>query len=432
MHSATDPLLDAPMAERALAIVALIQQHLDALPVGYSDNPRARLQGSMCLDCGRVGNALFWAYTRPPRGEQVEAALDQAIDELGQVPSLTPSLWAGFCGTAWAVEHVEARLGLVEGNSGVGQDDAGEEEDANDDIDTALATALGAPPGSFAYDLPKGLAGFAVYALERHRRRVGRVRAIATACLERIVEHLLHMRVQTPHGRAWNIPVTALPKDRRGAHPDGAFHRGLAHGVPAVLVTLARIAASGIRTDACGEMLHEAVSWLRATDGGRPEVPSWCSGACGRAAALVLAGELLDEPAWRSAGIEMARASAERPASRLRDAGICHGTAGVAHTFHRLYQLTGDPVLADAARDWVAALLDQIELADRTNSNSLGSPNTGVLEDRFGPHTAPPGHVAQLQERGGLLRGAGGVGLVLLAAIDGEDAAWDRCLLLRA
>ncbi len=423
MHSATDPVLDALTAERARAAAARIHQHLDALPVGYSDNPRARLQGSMCLDCGRVGNALFWAYSQPPRPEPAEAALDQAIDELGQIPSLTPSLWAGFCGTAWAVEHVETRLGLVE------------EEDANDDIDTALATALGAPPGSFAYDLPKGLAGFAVYALERYRRPSERVREMAIACLERIVEHLLHMRVETPHGRSWNIPVSALPKDRQGAHPDGAFHRGLAHGVPAVVVTLARIAASGIRTDACGDMLHEAVAWLRATEGGRPEVPSWCSGACGRAAALVLAGKLLDEAAWRSVGVEMARAAAERPASRLRDAGICHGTAGVAHTFHRLYQLTGDPILADAARAWIAELLDQIEPTKRA------SPTTGVLEDRFGPHTAPPGHVAQLQERGGLLRGAAGVGLVLLAAAGDRTAdihtaetytaGWDRCLLLR-
>jgi hypothetical protein len=46
-----------------------------------------------------------------------------------------------------------------------------------------------------------------------------------------------------------------------------------------------------------------------------------------------------------------------RPARR-RGRRLCHGSAGLAHPFNRMYQMTADQTLADAARFWVERTLE--------------------------------------------------------------------------
>ena len=43
------------------------------------------------------------------------------------------------------------------------------------------------------------------------------------------------------------------------------------------------------------------------------------------------------------------------------DSGLCHGAAGVGHLFNRLYQASGDPALAEAARFWFDRALAQYQ-----------------------------------------------------------------------
>jgi len=97
----------------------------------------------------------------------------------------------------------------------------------------------------------------------------------------------------------------------------------------------------------------------------------------------------------------MGHAMAARPVetSGVRDAGICHGAAGVAHIFNRMYQATGDEVLGDAARGWIERLL------------AMADPMDGGVRDAS------------------VLMGTTGVGLVLLAATTEVEPAWDRAIL---
>jgi hypothetical protein len=97
------------------------------------------------------------------------------------------------------------------------------------------------------------------------------------------------------------------------------------------------------------------------------------------------------------------------------DANLCHGAAGVAHIFHRLYRATADRRFADAARHWFGRTL------------AMRVPGRGFAG--FRDYDGSEGGRTRWVTDPGLL-GAGGVALTLVAAVTGAEPAWDRLLLL--
>ena len=93
------------------------------------------------------------------------------------------------------------------------------------------------------------------------------------------------------------------------------------------------------------------------------------------------------------------------------DAGLCHGSAGLAHLFNRMYQMTAEPLLADAARFWVERTLELCSAA--------------LTRDASGTDAA------QAAWKGpGLLEGAAGIVLALEAACTTAEPIWDQMLLV--
>ncbi|HKG93849.1 MAG TPA: lanthionine synthetase LanC family protein, partial [Gemmatimonadaceae bacterium] len=129
----------------------------------------------------------------------------------------------------------------------------------------------------------------------------------------------------------------------------------------------------------------------------RPTRSAWCYGYPGVAAALLAAARAAGEPGWERAATELALRAARRPPDEcgVVDAGLCHGAAGLAQIYNRLWQATGDERLRRAATDWAHRALD-----------------FPVPDDP------------------GLLVGAAGVALALLATVSDVEPEWDRVLLL--
>jgi hypothetical protein len=100
--------------------------------------------------------------------------------------------------------------------------------------------------------------------------------------------------------------------------------------------------------------------------------------------------------------------------SGVMDCGLCHGAAGAAHMFNRLFQSTGEPVFKEASQKWFRHLL------------RMRSP-AGV-GGFFAVQTAA-GRITAVAESG-LLLGAAGVALTLLAAATNIKPSWDRMMLL--
>jgi hypothetical protein len=161
--------------------------------------------------------------------------------------------------------------------------------------------------------------------------------------------------------------------------------------------------------------------FARAVAPGIPREPArlaWCHGDAGVAAALLVAARAIQEPALERVSLRIAlRAAARSEATAgVVDAGLCHGAAGVAHIFHRIYLATGEERIATAARAWFKRAL-----AMRNPGRGFG----GFLT--YGP--VGEGKLGRCGQPG-FLSGSAGVTLALLAATTGDDPVWDRALLL--
>ncbi|MEC0213851.1 lanthionine synthetase LanC family protein, partial [Paenibacillus ehimensis] len=128
---------------------------------------------------------------------------------------------------------------------------------------------------------------------------------------------------------------------------------------------------------------------------------------------LWLAGQALGEPAWRQAAIDSFLGTARRPERlwNLHSATFCHGDAGLLQMTQRM--------IADAGISELLPLRDR--LVDR-------------IVDTFDPN-APYGfeelESGEKLHFAGLLDGAAGVALALLAVTQDREPEWDRVFLLK-
>jgi lantibiotic modifying enzyme len=426
IDSGWTPLLEGDLAARARAVADEIAAALDpgenASPP-FDRAPRIPVEAVKCdLIGGWAGIALLHAYlgmSEPGVGHENRAStlIEWAVETLARTS--TPVAFAsGFPGVAWAVTHLQGKVLSAD-----------EDEDPCDEIDQALLTALDRSPWPSHYDLLYGLVGLGIYAFERPASPSVR------RCLERVVEHLAETAVERPEGLTWWTPPQHASPVSPDDFPNGFYCLGLAHGVPGVIALTALAWAAGVARGESERLLRGAVSWQLAQKlpdespsrfasfviEGQPDKASrsaWCYGDPGVAAALMLAARCVDEPAWEQEALEIAKKAARRPAedSGVVDAAICHGSAGLALIFHRLYQATGDEELRDASLHWYHATLD------------LRQPGVGLAGYRF---YVPDNRTMELawHDDVSLLSGAAGVGLVLLAGASDVEPAWDRAIL---
>jgi hypothetical protein len=396
---AWQPLLDGGRADRARAVIDAIAGALDGDPVAAG--------GSPSLLGGAAGRALVFAYLDrawPERGYAQRAArwLDAAIDRLAEQP-MSPGLYAGFTGVAWVVEHL-----------GGGED----ADDAAAAIDDALLEQLrGAAACGLDHDLIGGLAGLGVYALERLPRASG------AALLALIVERLGEAAEpgvgggggggDGVGGGAWRTAPERMLPETRAAHPAGYLDMGVAHGAPGPISILAGACAAGVAAARARPLLDGAWRWMMAnqlppgegsafplwrsaSEPARPARSAWCYGDPGAARAMFVAARAIGCEPWARDALAISRRALERPRDRTGccDPGLCHGAAGLAHLANRMWQDTGDPAFADAARAWY--------------EEALAMPRP---------------------DEASLLTGTAGLALALAAALAPVEPAWDRVLL---
>ena len=405
------PLLAPEAAERALQaagdIAADLKSRIAAASLGVSPS----------LAGGESGLALFFAdldQARPGEGfdDLAMELLERTIQATAENP-LLPSLYSGFSGVAWTLEHLAGRL----------YEEDEESEDAGEEVAAALVEHVSLTPWQGHYDLISGLVGFGVFALERLPRPGGE------EGLRRVVDRLAELAERSSAGVTWLSRPELMPDKDNEVYPAGSYNLGVAHGVPGVIALLGPAQKAGIE---CRDLLDGAVKWLLAQKlppgsgsifgysvaPGVEPAPSrvaWCYGDLGISAALLVAARAVVEGRWEAEALEIARRTAERSLkdSSVVDAGLCHGAAGVAHLFNRLHQATGDPALGDAARRWIDEAL-ALRVSGGVGGFRAWAPN----EDReLGWRDEP-----------GFLTGAAGIGLALLAAATAVEPEWDRVL----
>lgn len=395
------PLLTGDLATRARETISAIAADIPRF-AGMGRDP-ASLPG------GDAGIAVFHAYLARAGDEAARAAADAALERaMDAVTDQVMPAWlhGGFAGVAWAVEHLWRP---ADGDDG---------DDANEEIDAALGDHI-AQGGPEAYDLISGLCGLAVYALERGPR--------GAALLDAIVAELARRaRPAEPGLRLWTPPDELIP-ETRAHHPEGYYNLGVAHGVPAAIGVLGSVRGEGARRLRVG-----LTDWVRSTrhaaaDGSlypytidardaRPNQgcrAAWCYGDPGIAAALLRGARAAGDAELEAMALEAGLASATRATddAGVVDAGLCHGAAGLLHVFNRLWQATGDETFRAAALRWA--------------EHTLALRGEGV----GGYRSFNPMAETRWEDDPGLLTGAAGIGLALLAATTDVEPRWDIILL---
>jgi lantibiotic modifying enzyme len=407
------PILSGTMADQALQAVDAVAESIPSitsLPGGRNHS----------LSRGQAGLALLYTWLartgRTPQADGVARQyLDQAIEGVS-TQAMKPSLYGGFTGVAWAAELVDHLL----------DPDAG---DRNEEVDDALLRLLSQPNRRpVPHDLVEGVTGLGVYALQRYPRPV------AIECLRRVVERLHESARHDEHGFYWWTPPAEIHDEWRKEYPSGRVDLGVAHGVAGAIALLGGVCGAGIEQAAARPLLEGAVRWLlahsMATEAG-PTFPlwvapgfrpyqarcAWCYGDPGIAAALLTAARGAGVPDWEQAAVALAYRAAERPESEtgVVNACFCHGAAGLAHLYNRIYQATGEEKLRQAAVYWLERTLDFYRLA-RDNG---GAWVQGSWDQKPWTWTGIE-----------LVEGAAGVALVLLAATTSVEPLWDRMFLL--
>lgn len=424
------PLLTADQAQHAWSVINAIAHALQHPPASTARTAPAAsapaptsaqpaIQNSLAL--GATGIALFFAYlARVQARASVETLavhlLDQVLTRLAQTPT-EPTLYSGYTGVGWTLAHLPWLI-------------APEAGDLTEEVDQALLALLDHSLWPEDYDLIVGLVGFGVYALERLPH------PSAVAILTKVIDHLADLAVPTATGYTWATPTKRLPPELCACHPQGIYNLGVAHGVPGIIGLLGGACAAGVAVAKARPLLTGAVRWLLAqpqNDGvtvgfpseiaeGMAPIPArlaWCYGDPGIAATLLSAAHAVNEPSWAQAAVAIARRAAARPLAEagVQDASLCHGTAGLGHLFNRMYQATGDPELAQAARFWFAETLTTMH---QPGQGIAGYATWTPTNDAAGSWRADPG----------FLTGVAGIGLALLAAVSPLAPQWDRVLLV--
>jgi hypothetical protein len=392
---------------------------------------------------GNAGLALLFAHFDacfPVEGWDAVGHRHIALAARGaeEMPYVPPSIFSGLGGMAfatWQLSHGGSRYrNLLDGI-----------EQTLLPETLALVRNLGdwrqdVNVGDF--DAISGLSGIAAYLLSR--RQVPAV----SATLYALVQSLVAMTQEDAGIPRWYTPGHFMwDEDTQKTYPHGNLNCGLAHGIPGPLAVLAVARLSGVQVPGLDAAIDRVARWLSQqrcddewginwpnavaleeveTNGGLvlrstpaanapwgPSRAAWCYGTPGLARALWLAGEALDDSGYRELAVNGMEAVYKRPIHERHIASptFCHGVAGLLQVTLRFANATGLPLFTEAAQALAGQLLALY------NPDSL----LGYQDVEY---------QGQLVDQPGLLTGAPGVALVLLAASTNVEPTWDRLFLL--
>lgn len=414
------PLWPEARARRARAAVLEIAEAIAPCVGTRSEAPPSFCPTYPALSVGFAGLALFYAYLvldleDGRYEEETFTCLTQALERLEQ-PHGSLGLFTGVAGAAWVIEHLFNLRALDQGDA------------PGDVLADLIHRHLVRRHEAGNFDLLGGLTGLGVYALERRTRPRG------TECLELVVEMLAASAQEHASGIAWLTRPEDLTPGTRAECPEGQLNLGMALGIPGVVSFLAAAVSEADHSGA-RRLLEPSLAWLRAQrlpPGRESAFPytisstgratgrqvAWCYGDLAIAVALLRGARALCDPRVETEALELARDVAGRSMEEIKaiDAGLCHGRAGVAHLFHRLYRFTGEECFSRAADSWLTATLES-----RESNVGIGGFRVRVLGPRSG---------VQWKVDPGFQSGAAGTGLALWAAASSRSPDWDRVLLV--
>jgi lantibiotic modifying enzyme len=370
-------------------------------------------EGNVGLMGGNSGEVLFWAYYSKYMGLKREKSvliLSSIFDEINKGYHF-PTFSTGLSGVGWLVEHLSKNKFIsINTDKTIG------------DMDEFLYPQMLDLIRDGNFDYLHGALGIGLYYIERYPNPK------TTKYLIKLVDELERLSINVSGGIAWET-VVVQDSNLRG------FNLSLSHGIASIIVFLCRVNELGIQKNKTYELISKAIffllnskcrqsintyqfpAWVGQTNhpiGGRL---AWCYNDLGIATALWQAGMILKNKNWKQEGLNVLfplTKITNKNEAGVRDAGLCHGASGIAHTFNRMYNYTNNNAFKNSALFWFEECLKLATFHD-------GLAGYKVYRDaKFGGW----------QNVYGYLEGISGIGLALISAVSNIDANWDRSILL--
>jgi hypothetical protein len=447
-----EPVLSEDIAAPALAAARDVAARLTAPRSVDEAAAAARAQTAFprsthwipySISQGNAGLALLWGYMDAcfPRDGWDRVGrehLEIAARGAEAAPGLPVGLFSGASGLAFAASEL-SRNGTRYQRLLGSLDDVICPQAINM-AENMTAQRDGITVGDF--DVISGLSGLGAYLLTRRHES----RAATVLCS--VIRALVELTELGPDPPRWHTPSRLVwDEGMAQVYPHGNLNCGLAHGIPGPLALLSLSHRAGVAAPGLPEAIAHVADWLcrnrlddewganwptavpldevqtpqgpalrPGTAAAAPDGPSrcaWCYGSPGVARSLWLAGEALNRDDYRAIAIAAMEAVFRRPVPvrRIDSPTFCHGVAGLLHIALRFAHDTRLPIFADASRTLVQQLLDRYQ-----PESLLAFRNIEVADHEI--------------DQPGLLDGAPGVALVLLASATTAEPTWDRLFLL--
>jgi lantibiotic modifying enzyme len=221
----------------------------------------------------------------------------------------------------------------------------------------------------------------------------------------------------------------------RGAFSANTVNLGVAHGLPSILKFLStcfkyQIDPVNSKQMAVGTTLKIQSSYQDFSLFGScfPTVIDeqvknsksrlgWCYGDLGISYLLFTSGIDLNDSTVMNYAIDVLKLQTTRKSARqesVLDAGLCHGTSGIALIFEQIYRATKIYSFRQSAKFWIDETLDLSKFSD------------GLAGFKTIKKTTESNYILS----SGFLEGISGTGLALISAISQRPQLWTEILLL--
>lgn len=210
---------------------------------------------------------------------------------------------------------------------------------------------------------------------------------------------------------------------------------GLAHGIPSILKLCIQCYKKNICKEKCKKLAYQIIDFFLnhtnvmgsqsyfscfVSENIEEEKTSrlaWCYGDLGIGIILYQAGLAFLDIDLTSFSLQMLTHSTQRKSlesAEVVDAGFCHGTAGIAHIYNKMWHYTRKEIFKESCDQWIQKtiyFLDK-EYNISIHATKKGRGNNNNNNNDFS-----------------LLEGLAGIGLALISYQTG-DFDWDYCLML--
>ena len=366
---------------------------------------------------GKTGIALFLFYYSKYTNQQKfynigYDFLNDVIEHLNKNLSLHTHC-TGLAGIGWAFNHL-ASNNFIDADM----------NDILETIDDHLYRLMMIDLQNKNFDFLHGACGVALYfTIRLPNKKINNY-------LKDFVNKIEQISIKNKNGGIKWESILDQETGKRG------YNISLSHGIPSIMQVLSKLYLYNIEKERVLRLIKGSVKYLyqqkldkqkynstfpswaiESTDVIGSSRLAWCYGDLGISVSLYLTAKNTKNSEWEKEALSILTRSVKRLdliENSVADAGMCHGTAGIAHIYNRMYFCTLKPEFKNAAMYWFDQTLKMAKFKDGYAGYKIW-------------HSEKHGG---WQTGSDLLEGIAGIGLALISAISDIEPAWDECLLL--